>query len=293
MKRFISRRWRHEHRRALRTIGRRRRLRLLVAGIATTAAAASGAFRQSSPFGTEQVGQTYANGILLPSNQWIKPIGTRLLVNNGRVLSSAISPNGEFLAALHLERLHRLPDHRQPEDRQDRPAGRHRRGRGQDDRRRHGGAPTGRCGRPTARRCGCRRPPTCSGSASAADRHGQAGHHDHPGDGDGQPDHGQHHGARPALGHGAQPRRVQALRRAQRREQARRHRHHDERADPDRSGSATRRARWCWSATTPSSPTRAAARPRRMTSPTTPTARTSSPARSPAPPSPARCPRWT
>ncbi len=73
---------------------------LLVGGIATTAAAASGAFSQSSPFGDQQVGQTYANGILLPTNQWIKPIGSRLLVEQGRVLSSAISPNGEFLAAL-------------------------------------------------------------------------------------------------------------------------------------------------------------------------------------------------
>ena len=94
-----SRRWRHEHRRALRTIGVAGASVVLVAGIATTAAAAGGAFRQANPFGNQQVGQTYANGILLPDNQWVKPVGTRLLVNNGRVLSSAISPNGEFLAA--------------------------------------------------------------------------------------------------------------------------------------------------------------------------------------------------
>ena len=43
-------------------------------------AAATRALCQSSSFGTEQVGQTYANGILLPTNQWIKPIGTRLLI---------------------------------------------------------------------------------------------------------------------------------------------------------------------------------------------------------------------
>ena len=94
-----SRRWRHEHRRALRTIGVAGASVVLVAGIATTAAAAGGAFRQANPFGNQQVGQTYANGILLPDNQWVKPVGTRLLVNSGRVLSSAISPNGEFLAA--------------------------------------------------------------------------------------------------------------------------------------------------------------------------------------------------
>jgi YVTN family beta-propeller protein len=80
----------------------------LVGGAAGVAIAQSGG---DNGFGTEQVGQTTANGILLPTNQWIKPIGTRVLVAgnsvdgagdtlNGRLLSSAISPNGEFLAAL-------------------------------------------------------------------------------------------------------------------------------------------------------------------------------------------------
>ncbi len=57
------------------------------------------------------MGNTYANGILLPTNQWVKPIGTRLLVAgngvngaadilSGRLVSSSISPNGEYLAAL-------------------------------------------------------------------------------------------------------------------------------------------------------------------------------------------------
>jgi YVTN family beta-propeller protein len=73
---------------------------LMLGGVATAAVAAGGAFHQANPFGDELVGNKYHNGILLPTNQWINPIGTRLLVNNGRVLSSAISPNGEFLAAL-------------------------------------------------------------------------------------------------------------------------------------------------------------------------------------------------
>jgi len=100
MKRSTSRRWRHQHRRALRTIAVASASVVLLGGVATAAAAAAGAFRQASPFGDEQVGQTYANGILLPTNQWINPIGTRLLVNDGRVLSSAISPDGTYLAAL-------------------------------------------------------------------------------------------------------------------------------------------------------------------------------------------------
>jgi len=104
MIRMPSRRWRHQHRRALRTFAVASSSLVLAAGLATAAAAGSGVFNQSSPFGDEQVGQTYANGILLPTQQWIKPIqtggGYGLVVNDGRVLSSAISPNGEFLAAL-------------------------------------------------------------------------------------------------------------------------------------------------------------------------------------------------
>jgi YVTN family beta-propeller protein len=94
MKRLMSPRWRHEHRRALKMAVSACTAVALV-GAAATAAVAAG-----SGFDDEQVGSTYANGILLPTNQWVKPIGTRLLVDNGRMLSSAISPNGEFLAAL-------------------------------------------------------------------------------------------------------------------------------------------------------------------------------------------------
>jgi len=100
MRAMTSPRWRHQHRRALRTVAAASASLLALGGIGTAAAAATGAFSQSSPFGTEQVGKTYTNGILLPTNQWINPIGSRLLVDDGRVLSSAISPNGEFLAAL-------------------------------------------------------------------------------------------------------------------------------------------------------------------------------------------------
>jgi YVTN family beta-propeller protein len=65
-----------------------------VVGVAT---AAVGGF---NPFATEQVGQTYANGVLLPTNQWISPLGNRVLDNQARLTSSAISPNGMYMAAL-------------------------------------------------------------------------------------------------------------------------------------------------------------------------------------------------
>jgi YVTN family beta-propeller protein len=76
---------------------------VVVVGVA---AAAVGGF---NPFGTQQVGQTYANGVLLPTNQWISPLGTRILDDGSqpgtggvgaRLVSSTISPNGEYLAAL-------------------------------------------------------------------------------------------------------------------------------------------------------------------------------------------------
>ncbi len=52
------------------------------------------------PFGNSEVGQTTAQGTLLPSNQWVTPLGTRILDNNARLVSSSISPDGKYLAAL-------------------------------------------------------------------------------------------------------------------------------------------------------------------------------------------------
>ncbi|MGP0028027.1 MAG: bifunctional YncE family protein/alkaline phosphatase family protein [Streptosporangiaceae bacterium] len=99
MRRLFSLRWRHTHRRAFRAIIAAGVAVVMTAGFAT--AAVAGAF--SGGFGTSQVGTSNADGILLPTNQRIKPIGSRLLINNGRLLSSAISPNGTYLAALTWE----------------------------------------------------------------------------------------------------------------------------------------------------------------------------------------------
>ena len=54
--------------------------------------------------GTDQVGQDNGHGLLLPTNQRITPVGQRYLVDDGRLLSSTISPDGTKLAALtHIE----------------------------------------------------------------------------------------------------------------------------------------------------------------------------------------------
>ena len=75
-----------------------------VAGAGITIALLGGlgavAVAQGGGFGNATVGSANANGILLPTNQRIKPVGQRLLVNDGRILSSSISPDGKYLAAL-------------------------------------------------------------------------------------------------------------------------------------------------------------------------------------------------
>ena len=63
-------------------------------GVATAAVVAF------NPFSDQQVGQSYANGTLLPSNQWVSPLGTRVFQDNARLLASSISPNGDYLATL-------------------------------------------------------------------------------------------------------------------------------------------------------------------------------------------------
>ncbi len=63
----------------------------------TGVAAAAGVL---SGFGTSQVGDDTAQGIVLPSNQHIRPVGERALVDNGQLISSTVSPDGAFVAAL-------------------------------------------------------------------------------------------------------------------------------------------------------------------------------------------------
>lgn len=81
--------------------GRRRLLGvvaiLCVAAAATASAELAGFF---DPFGTSQVGQQVQGATLLPTNQWISPLGDRILVDNGRLVSSTLSPDGNNVGAL-------------------------------------------------------------------------------------------------------------------------------------------------------------------------------------------------
>ena len=71
-----------------------------VASCVVVVGVASAAVGGVDPFGNEQVGQSYANGYLLPTNQWVSPLGSRILDRDARLVSSAISPDGTYMAAL-------------------------------------------------------------------------------------------------------------------------------------------------------------------------------------------------
>jgi YVTN family beta-propeller protein len=68
--------------------------------LALAASAASAQIAGIGPFGTSRVGEQLGGRTLLPSNQWVSPIGSRIQVNNGRLVSSTLSPDGTKLAAL-------------------------------------------------------------------------------------------------------------------------------------------------------------------------------------------------
>src|SRR5258708_3799286 len=84
-------------------LGRRiaRRIPLVTAGTtAVVVAAGTGiGFAQTHQFGTDQVGQTTDQGLVVSSDQYINPIGERLVINNGKIMSSSVSPDGTHVAA--------------------------------------------------------------------------------------------------------------------------------------------------------------------------------------------------
>ncbi|MFE4997605.1 bifunctional YncE family protein/alkaline phosphatase family protein [Streptomyces mirabilis] len=81
--------------------GRRvgRRSTLVAAGIAVALAVTGTAVASTSQFATQQVGQVTANGQVISSDQYIAPYGSRTVINNGKIMSSSASPDGDHLAA--------------------------------------------------------------------------------------------------------------------------------------------------------------------------------------------------
>lgn len=82
-----------------------RRRRLVVVGTSAALALSGGvAWAGTTSFGQDEVGQQTARGLVLPSDQTIDPIGDRLLVDNGKLLASTISPDGTRMAATTNDR---------------------------------------------------------------------------------------------------------------------------------------------------------------------------------------------
>ena len=78
-----------------------RRIFLVTAG-ATAVVVTAGAglaSAQTHQFGTDQVGQTTARGLVVSDDQYVDSIGKRLVINNGKIMSSSVSPDGTHVAA--------------------------------------------------------------------------------------------------------------------------------------------------------------------------------------------------
>src|SRR5947207_12185985 len=80
-----------------------RRARLVIAGATAVVVAGTGtgiAYASTRGFGTDQVGQTTRDGLVVSADQIINPIGDRLVINNGKIMTDTVSPDGSHLAAL-------------------------------------------------------------------------------------------------------------------------------------------------------------------------------------------------
>ncbi|MCW3845130.1 phosphoesterase [Micromonospora yasonensis] len=89
-------------RRAEKGMLRGRRGRLIAAAGVSSALVFTGTgigYAQTTMFGRDQVGQTTANGLVAPSDQYLAPIGERLVINPGKIMSSSVSPDGTHMAA--------------------------------------------------------------------------------------------------------------------------------------------------------------------------------------------------
>ena len=74
---------------------------MVTAGSAVAALAVTGtgiAVASTTGFGTDQVGQTVQSGLVVSDNQIISPYGDRLVLNNGKIMGSAVSPDGTHMA---------------------------------------------------------------------------------------------------------------------------------------------------------------------------------------------------
>src|SRR4051794_27872323 len=101
----VTRNYRRDERARSRLLGlpggRRVRVATAVAGSVALVALGSGVgLASTQEFGTDQVGQTTDKGEVVSSDQYLKSIGSHLVVNDGKIMASSVSPDGSHLAAL-------------------------------------------------------------------------------------------------------------------------------------------------------------------------------------------------
>ncbi|MDX2706047.1 bifunctional YncE family protein/alkaline phosphatase family protein [Streptomyces sp. PA03-6a] len=82
-----------------RWFGSRRSLTLAAATAVVLATGTGIGFAQTTQFGHDQVGQVTDRGQVVSSDQYIAPYGERLVIDNGKIMSSSVSPDGTHLAA--------------------------------------------------------------------------------------------------------------------------------------------------------------------------------------------------
>ena len=81
------------------------RARIVTAGATALAVLGGGvAYGTTVGFGQQQVGNEYADGLQISSNQILKPLGERLMTPYGKFMGSTVSPDGRFLAATSNDR---------------------------------------------------------------------------------------------------------------------------------------------------------------------------------------------
>ena len=85
--------------RPTRGLARTRSLGLVAGVLSLVAVGGVAAYGTTAGFGDHLVGQEYAGGLQISSDQMIKPLGERLMTPYGKFMGSTVSPDGRFLAA--------------------------------------------------------------------------------------------------------------------------------------------------------------------------------------------------
>jgi len=80
------------------------KLSAIIAGSIALAVTGGVAFGTTAGFGNQLVGNEYAAGLQISSDQILKPLGERLMTPFGKFMGSTVSPDGRFLAATSNDR---------------------------------------------------------------------------------------------------------------------------------------------------------------------------------------------